>query len=298
MCKGTIFNIQKFSTNDGPGVRTTVFFKGCPLRCQWCANPESQSTAIQILHDQSRCVRCLTCVHDCPQKACSLSDGFLSIDSRKCSGCLKCVRHCPAGALSYEGEYKKVQEVVDICLQDKDFYETSGGGVTISGGEAMAQPEFLEELLLALKQHKIHLAIETTGYAEPEIFKKLAPMFDLLLFDVKHYDSARHYEGTHVPNELIIENLTWAISQGIHVQPRLPVIPEFNASLEDASGIAALLKKVGAKQVQLLPFHQFGENKYRKLGQKYAYENVAALHEEDLTLYRQVFLDCGIDAFF
>lgn len=187
---------------------------------------------------------------------------------------------------------------MDVCLQDKDFYETSGGGVTISGGEGMSQPEFLEELVLILKQHNIHLAIETTGYAKSEVFRKLAPLFDLLLFDVKHYDSTRHSEGTHVCNEQIVENLKWAISEGIEVLPRIPVIPGFNSSLEDAAGIAALLKLVGATRVQLLPFHQFGENKYHKLCQEYAYENVAALHESDLADYQQVFLEQGIDAFF
>ncbi len=298
MRQGTIFNIQKFSTNDGPGVRTTVFFKGCPLKCKWCANPESQSSAVQIFYDENKCTHCQTCVHTCPNKAVSLSHKVFFSAPGRCSGCLQCVFNCPAEALSYEGEYKTVQEIVDICLQDKDFYETSGGGVTISGGEGLSQPEFLEELLLELKKHKIHLAIETTGYVKQEIFKKLAPMFDLLLFDVKHYDNSRHYEGTHVHNERIIENLKWAIAQGIKVLPRIPVIPDFNASLEDAAGIAALLKEAGACQVQLLPFHQFGENKYHKLCREYAYENVAALHEDDLKDYRQIFLDQDIDAFF
>ena len=156
----------------------------------------------------------------------------------------------------------------------------------------------LEEVLAKLKEHKIHTAIETTGYIKKEIFRELAPMFDLLLFDVKHYDSDKHYEGTHVHNELIIENLAWAISQGIEVLPRIPVIPDFNDSLDDAKGIAALLNQVGAKKVQLLPFHQFGENKYHLLGKTYSYENVKALHPEDLTDYQRIFLDVGIDCFF
>ncbi len=298
MQKGTIFNIQKFSTNDGPGVRTTVFFKGCPLHCRWCANPESQSAAVQILYDQDRCMQCAACVRTCPQQAVALSDQRVSIDPAGCMGCLRCVQGCPAGALSYEGEIKTVQEVVEVCLQDKDFYETSGGGVTISGGEGLAQPAFLEELLTALKQHQIHLAIETTGYARPEHFQKLAPLADLLLFDVKHYDSTRHQEGTGVPNEQILENLQRAIAQKICVLPRIPVIPGFNASLQDAAGLAALLTRVGARRVQLLPFHQFGEGKYHKLQRAYPYEGVAALHEEDLTDYRQVFLEDGLEAFF
>ena len=161
----------------------------------------------------------------------------------------------------------------------------------------MVQPDFVKALLAKLKEHKIHTAIETTGYIKKEIFRELAPMFDLLLFDVKHYDSDKHYEGTHVHNELIIENLAWAISQGIEVLPRIPVIPDFNDSLDDAKGIAALLNQVGAKKVQLLPFHQFGENKYHLLGKTYSYENVKALHPEDLTDYQRIFLDVGINCF-
>ena len=161
---GIVFNIQKFSIHDGPGIRTTVFLKGCPLRCKWCANPESQLSQVQILYDKEKCAHC--------------------------------------------------------GLQDIYFYEESGGGVTISGGEGMVQPDFVKALLAKLKEHKIHTAIETTGYIKKEIFRELAPMFDLLLFDVKHYDSDKHYEGTHVHNELIIENLAWAISQGIEVLPR------------------------------------------------------------------------------
>ncbi len=298
MHKGIIFNIQKFSTNDGPGIRTTVFLKGCPLRCRWCANPESWSAAVQILHDPDRCIHCSACVHTCPQRAVSLTENRVLMDPDMCTGCLQCVQNCPKEALSYEGAHRTVQETVKICLQDRVFYETSGGGVTISGGEGMAQPEFLEALVTDLKQHQIHLAIETTGYAESEIFQRLAPMFDLLLFDVKHSDSDRHLEGTGVRNEQIVKNLTWAISRGIEVLPRIPVIPGFNVSLEDAAGIAALLKQAGAQRVQLLPFHQFGENKHHKLSRKYHYEHVQALHEDDLADYRQVFLDCGIKAFF
>ena len=296
---GIVFNIQKFSIHDGPGIRTTVFLKGCPLRCKWCANPESQLSQVQILYDREKCAHCGTCTHVCPNHAISMGDdGYVNVDPSKCIGCLQCVKNCPAKALSYEGETKDVEEVIKVCLQDIDFYEESGGGVTISGGEGMVQPDFVKALLAKLKEHKIHTAIETTGYIKEEIFRELSPMFDLLLFDVKHYDSNKHYEGTHVHNEQIIENLAWAISQGIEVLPRIPVIPDFNDSLDDAKGIAALLNKVSAKKVQLLPFHQFGENKYHLLGKTYAYENVKALHPEDLTDYQRIFLDVGIDCFF
>ncbi len=295
---GIIFNIQKFSIHDGPGIRTTIFFKGCPLQCQWCANPESQLADIQILHDDKKCIHCLKCVHSCPQNAIYYENQKIVIKQEKCTGCLTCQENCPTQALSYEGEYKEIKEIVDICLQDKDFYDESCGGVTISGGEGMSQPKFLKELVMELKKYNIHLAIETTGYIEPKVFKDLAPLFDLLLFDVKHYDRDKHFKGTHVYNDLIINNLKWAIDHNINVLPRIPIIPHFNNSLEDARGMAQLLKKLGISQVQLLPFHQFGERKYELLNKKYAYKNIKALHPEDLKNYQQIFLDKGIDCYF
>lgn len=298
MSKGIVFNIQKFSIHDGPGIRTTVFLKGCPLKCKWCSNPESQLEQIQILYDRKKCTGCQTCIQTCPQNAISMIDDHIQLDTAKCVSCLQCVHNCLNDALSHEGEYKSVEEVLDICLQDQLFYEDSGGGVTISGGEGMAQPGFLKELIPALKSHGIHTAIETTGYIKPEIFKETASLFDLLLFDVKHYDSDKHYAGTFVHNEQIIENLSWAIETGIEVLPRIPVIPGFNASLEDAEGIASLLVKVGASRVQLLPFHQFGERKYELLNREYELKEEKALHPEDLQDYQKIFLDKGLDCFF
>lgn len=298
MNKGIIFNIQKFSIHDGPGIRTTVFFKGCPLKCKWCSNPESQHQEVQILYDQKKCTHCQTCVNVCPHHAIEDIDERIVIDHLKCVGCLQCVHSCPHEALSHEGEYNTVEDIVNICMQDKDFYEESDGGITISGGEGMSQPQFLKDLISSLKEHDLHVAIETTGYIQQHIFQELAPMLDLLLFDIKHYDSHKHYEGTYVHNELIIENFKWAIDQGIEVLPRIPVIPDFNDNLEDAAGICQLLIDAGAKKVQLLPFHQFGEKKYELLNREYTLKNKKALHPEDLKDYQQVFLDKGIECFF
>lgn len=298
MSKGIIFNIQKFSIHDGPGIRTTVFLKGCPLKCKWCSNPESQLENVQILYDQKKCMHCKTCLQVCPQKAIKMVDDHIYIDFNKCVGCLQCVNNCPAKALTHEGEFKEIDEIVDVCLQDKDFYEESGGGITISGGEGMSQPQFLKELIHKLKQHDLHITIETTGYIQPAIFKELAPLFDLLLFDVKHYDSNKHYQGTNVYNELIIANLKWAIANNITILPRIPVIPDFNASLEDGAGLANLLASIGVKRVQLLPFHQFGEKKYDLLNREYSLKDKKALYPEDLKDYQQIFLDKGIDCFF
>lgn len=298
MEKGITFNIQKFSIHDGPGIRTTVFFKGCPLRCEWCSNPESQIKNVQILHDQSKCSYCLSCVAACPNGAITHEDNKIIINEDKCVGCLTCVNSCPNRALSYEGDYQTIEEIVDICMQDIDFYEESGGGVTISGGEGMSQPDFLKKLIAELKKNSVHVAIETTGYVKKETFEELARELDLLLFDVKHYDREKHYNGTKVYNDLIVENLKWAIDNGIEVLPRIPVIPDFNDSLEDAEGLAELLVEVGAKKVQLLPFHQFGEKKYELLNRNYKYKNKKALYPEDLEEYKKIFLDKGLNCFF
>lgn len=253
--EGLIFNIQKFSIHDGPGIRTTVFFKACPLRCKWCANPESQNAKPQLMLDSNTKEQ--------------------KLDSK----------------------YQTAKEVFDICMQDTDFYKESGGGVTFSGGEAMLQPDFALELLEMLKKENIHVAIETTGFVNTDVFQKLAPKFDLLLFDFKHYDSDKHFEGTGVHNEKIIENLKWTIDQKINVLVRIPVIPGFNYSLEDAKGMADKLSEIGVKDVQLLPFHQMGERKYEFLNRDYELKDLKALHKEELIPYQQVLIDKGLNCF-
>lgn len=296
--KGIIFNIQKFSIHDGPGIRTTVFLKGCPLKCKWCSNPESQLGSIQILWDKPKCTLCKTCVNICKQNAINIINNRITIDDKKCIGCLKCISNCPNDALKNEGEYKEIEEVLNKCLQDKDFYDESNGGVTISGGEGMSQPTFLRELIIALKKENIHIAIETTGYIEHKVFKELAVLFDLLLFDIKHYDSNKHFKGTGVYNDLIIQNLRWSIENGLNVLPRIPVIPDFNNSLEDANGLAILFENLGINRVQLLPFHQFGEKKYDMLNKVYLLKDINALYPEDLKDYQEIFVNKKINCFF
>lgn len=301
---GMIFNIQKFSINDGPGIRTVVFFKGCPLECGWCANPESQEPRLQIMWDEKKCRHCRACVRSCPSMAIKHVDGAIVIDHKKCSGsgvCSArgiCVEKCSAHALKTEGERRSIEEIVRVVMQDEPFYAESGGGVTLSGGEPMMQPEFAIELLKALKSKGIHTAIETTGFASPAVFDRIIEHLDLLLFDIKHWDEAEHKRATRVSNEPILRNMRHAIESGKEVLPRLPVIPNYNDSLEDARGFVRRLKYVGASRVQLLPFHQFGENKYRMLGRAYAFEGIRSLHAEDLTEFQKVFADAGIDAFF
>lgn len=191
-----------------------------------------------------------------------------------------------------------VDEVLEICKQDFAFYEESGGGVTISGGEPFVQFDFLLALLKELKRSTIQTAIETTGSVDAAKLFAAAPYLDLFLFDIKHYDAATHKEGTGVDNAIIVENLKQLIASGYHVLPRIPVIPDFNASVADAKGFAALLKKAGANRVQLLPFHQFGEQKYALLSKDYAYKGYPALHAEALQGYQRVFENQNVNAFF
>lgn len=298
MQTGVIFNIQKFSINDGPGIRTVVFFKGCPLHCKWCANPESQLAKIQILWDKKKCLHCHHCLEICPSKAISLKDDNIFIDTNKCTLCKQCINTCPQKALTSEGEIKTVQQVLDIVLQDEVFYEESDGGITLSGGEFLMQTQFAEELLIAAKEKNLHTCCETTGFCTPEKFQHIIQYIDYILFDLKHWNSQKHLEGTGVDNKLILTNMKYAISTGKKVLPRIPVIPNFNDSLEDAKNFCEVLHDVGSNQCQLLPFHQFGENKYHLLNKKYTYENQPALHREDLQDYLQIFLDNDIHAFF
>lgn len=292
---GFIFNIQKFCIHDGPGIRTVVFFKGCPLRCRWCSNPESQHTAAEILWDSRLCVRCLRCAEVCPTGAIR---GGPPADRKRCTGCGTCAAACPHGALTVSGKARTVEEVTALCMQDLAFYEESGGGVTLSGGEALFQASFAARLLDALGERGVHRALETSGFAPEDAFAAVTRRADLILFDIKHHDRERHREGTGADNGIILANLRAALSRGAAVLPRIPVIPGYNDSPEDARGFAALLKDFGLGRVQLLPFHQFGEGKYETLQKPYALKGVPSLYPEDLAGYREIFTRAALECFF
>lgn len=272
--KGIIFDIQKFSLHDGPGIRTAVFLKGCPLRCKWCSNPESQLPHPQISRDLEKCIDCGLCT----EKLC------------------EDISRCPVGALSSYGEYMDVSEVVHKVMQDEAFYRQSGGGVTLSGGEPLAQINFVESLCATLHEEGISVAVETAGYAKQETFIRLIKAVDIILFDVKHYDSKTHKQYTGVGNEKILANLRFAVDSGKPLTARIPLIPGFNDSLEDIHSFGALLNNLCVKQVNLLPFHQFGGNKYHLLNKPYEMENVAALHKENLFLHVEVLTQLGLSA--
>ena len=216
--KGMIFNIQKFSVNDGPGIRTVVFFKGCPLHCRWCSNPESQLFKMQVLHERKKCAHCLHCINICPVFAINLVKEDIRIDASLCNGCKKCTVECPQRALEMAGYEKTVQDVIDVVLQDKVFYE-EGGGITLSGGEFLAQSDFAMELLLAAKEENLHTCCETTGFARRETFNEFIPFIDYFLFDIKHWNKEKHIEGTGVSNELPLNNLKTVFQAGKTVLP-------------------------------------------------------------------------------
>lgn len=251
MICGRIFNIQKFSIHDGPGIRTAVFFRGCPLRCRWCANPESQ-------------------------------DRYLGISDAVSNE-------------AYRGRDVDVDEVLQVVLQDMPFYEESGGGLTMTGGEPLRQSDFAAALAAAARENGVHVAMETTGFADPAVFARVAEQVDLLLFDVKHFDSDRHREGTGVGNEQIVRNLKAARRSGKPVIARIPVIPHFNTGIAAAAGLAELICDAGVTQVELLPFHQLGEYKYHQMGVEYAMEGVKQLNGDVLTAYRNEFIRRGLD---
>lgn len=296
--KASIFNIQKFSVNDGPGIRTVVFFKGCPLSCKWCSNPESQVMKSQILWNNSKCVRCLTCLNSCKEKAISFIDNNIVINFETCVGCLNCVTNCPSNALESKGSMMSIKDVMDVVLQDIDFYEESGGGITLSGGEFFMQPLFTIELLKACREKGINTCSETTAYVDTDTFLDIIPLFDQMYIDLKHYDESKHLEGCGVSNKQIINNIKEAVKQNINLTLRIPVIPSFNDSLEDAKEFSKLIKEIGLNKVQLLPFHQFGENKYNLLNKEYELKDTSALHKEDLYEYQKVFNDNGVEAYF
>ncbi len=288
--RGLIFNIQRFSIHDGPGIRTVVFFKGCPLNCRWCSNPESRKNTVELVYDQKKCIGCLSCRSACGYDAIlPASDNKIKIDREKCTTCLACVAACPKHALYTEGRYYTVDALMTEVIKDQVFFEGSGGGVTLSGGEPLAQGEFATAFLKALKSAGIHTVVETSGYVDTDVFKKAVEYIDLLYFDVKHYDDEKHMEKTDVSNHMILQNLKYAASIKKDIVARIPMIPGFNDSLDDSQEYVDLLTEYGVNTVHLLPFHQYGSGKYDLLGLEYEYKNVANTRDEALRENMEIF---------
>jgi pyruvate formate lyase activating enzyme len=259
LSSGNIFNIQRYSIHDGPGIRTTVFFKGCPLSCTWCHNPESQSYAPQLMLYTKRCIGCGKCAEACEHNAIA--------DRDKCINCGSCSRVCYAKAREMAGRPVTVQEVMQQLDRDSIFYDESGGGVTFSGGEPLFQPQFLLELLKQCKKREYHTAVDTSGFGLPDTIKAIISYTDLFLFDLKHMDDEAHLKHTGVSNSLILENLQTISRLGGRIFIRIPLIPGINDDEKNIMATSKLIQDTpGIEQVNVLPYHNIAEDKYSRLG--------------------------------
>lgn len=287
--KATIFNIQKYNVYDGPGIRTMIFFKGCPLRCKWCANPEGLSRNIQVMFKQDVCVDCGRCVNVCAQGIHKFSKETLHhvVDrSVQCIGCRKCAEVCPTRAIEIMGEVKSISQLLQIIQEDRMFYDNSGGGVTLGGGEVTAQPEAALSLLQACKREGIHTAIETCGYVRRETLLQIAEFVDIFLFDIKQIDAVKHSKWTGVYNERILDNLELLLQNRHHVKVRMPLLKNINDAPEDIEGVAQFLLPYkdykNFEGIDLLPYHKMGVAKYRQLDMEYFFDEAPSLSDGDL----------------
>lgn len=288
---GLIFNVQKFSIHDGPGIRTTVFMKGCNLRCAWCHNPESFLMVPQLETTFEKCIGCGKCFQVCPNGCHEMTENGRVFHRDRCIGCGKCADVCYTDALTITGKSKTPDEVLKEILADKDFYVTSGGGATFSGGEPLLQSDFLLECLKLCKENNIHTAIDTAGNVDFSVFEKLNPYVDLYLFDVKTMDSEKHHKYTSVHNERILENLKKLTAIAKEIWIRTPVIPDVNDDEESIRAITDFLKSLNATCItryELNPFHRLGSAKYRSLDMEYAYAQTKSMAKEKINALREI----------
>ena len=267
---GTVFDIKKYALHDGPGIRTTVFLKGCPLNCAWCHNPEGLTAAPEILHSADRCLSCGACAETCEAGALTLTPRGVVCDGSRCLACGRCAEVCPAQARELAGRRMRVSQVLAAVLKDQLFYDESGGGVTFSGGEPLYQPDFLLALLEACGNHEIHRCVDTSGLAPWDTFSRIAPHTDLFLFDLKHMDDGHHRTATGHGNARIIDNLLRLDRLGAAIILRMPLIPGFNddaAAVGRAGDFVAGLASVDT--LHLLPYHSMQARKYAKVGREY-----------------------------
>jgi pyruvate formate lyase activating enzyme len=291
-----VTNIQGFSIHDGPGIRTVVFFKGCPLSCQWCANPECLSAEPQIGFIETLCTDCGTCSDICANEAICSGKGVHRIDYTRCVSCGDCLDHCINGALVRYGESKTILDVWDAVRRDKMFYDSSGGGVTVSGGEPLLQAGFVRELFELCKEEQIDTCIETCGFAGREALLGVIPVTDHFLFDLKHMDSDIHNAYTGQPNGPILENAALILEHGVDIVFRQPLIPGITDTTENIEATAAFLSGLGKidARLELMPFHRMGWSKYRALNMKYPMDGTEAAEDGRAESVKTAYLNRGI----
>lgn len=271
-----VSHIQRYSLHDGPGIRTVVFFKGCPLRCRWCCNPETQRREREVSYRPARCIgqaACGSCAVACPVAAVAFPSGSVAtIDRERCTACFRCVSACPSRALKAEGEWKTAEEIIDVVERDAAFYLHGNGGLTLSGGEPLLQGTFLTDLLQKAKRRRLHVAMETCGYGNYTLLAAAASYLDLILFDIKSLDRDKHVAYTGQPNDLILENFNRLCTDfpSLDKVVRTPVIPGFNDTPVDLEQIRTLLRGHPNVRHETLPYHRFGVEKYAMLGRTYA----------------------------
>lgn len=279
--KVCVFDIQKFSVHDGPGIRTIVFTKGCPLDCQWCANPESQKLEPELMYYPDKCIGCGRCIEKCPNSAIEEIDGMIQFDKRKCNNCGACVDTCYSNTRKMTGAMMSVEDIIKEADKDIPFYRNSGGGITFSGGEALLYPEFVKEIAKSYKDRGISVAVETCGCVPWHNFERIIDYLDLVMFDLKIMDNDKHEKYCGGPNTMILENLE-KVSKVKETIVRVPIIPGINDSKEEIDTVGRYLKNVpgAGGRVHILAYHNFGVSKYNALGKSYLLNDIKAPEDE------------------
>lgn len=291
-----VTSIQKYSIHDGDGIRTTVFFKGCPLNCVWCHNPETQNYDRQVMYDKERCSGCQSCMRACPNQAIHEVQGKMETDTKKCDRCGTCIDYCMLNLREIAGEEYSTDDLLEQVKKDEMFYEESGGGVTLSGGEVMTMNmDYMEELVKKFHKAGISVTIDTCGYAPYENFARILPYVDTFLYDIKTMDSRLHKEYIGVDNGLILENLEKLNEAGARIYIRIPTIKEVNGSEESMQKMIDYLveRRIDAAQVNLLPYHNTGAGKYDKLGEDYGGTKLHAPEKEEMEQFVRLFQKAG-----
>lgn len=295
---GLIFDIKRYAINDGPGIRVTIFLKGCNLNCSWCHNPESISNKIEKMYSRDKCFLCGTCAEECPEQAITLTKDGIITDKERCKLCGRCAEVCPTKATEMSGRFETVEEIVKIIEKERIFMDQSGGGVTFSGGEPLLHHKFLIKLLDACGERGIHRTVDTTGLAKSEILLEVAKRTDHFLYDLKMIDSEKHKRWTGVGNEKILENLKILAETGASINIRIPLIRGVNDDKDNIYKTAEVVSKLAGekKKVNILPYHNIAQKKYQKLGRPEDFEELIEPNNKQLSSAVSIFADFGLEA--